>query len=261
MPRIKAIFTDIDNTLTSPTTHEIPESAVQAIELARKKGLKVVVATGRNLTANRASPVEKMVFDGYLTVNGQYCYLPDGKTLRFAPFKREWVEESIRLGGENGFFASYHQRNQISINGFDDGVRKFYEVFNSPVPEILSNEEIDKDAILSIVPFVQEDLDDFLRRALPDCQVVRWNPHSVDLAPKSGGKDVGIQTFLNYFGLTQEECLAIGDGGNDVSMLKMAVIGVAVGGARLETKAAADYIAPDVDDDAIYKTFQHFGLI
>ncbi len=261
MPRIKAIFTDIDNTLTSPTTHTIPESALQAIELARKKGLKVIVATGRNLTANRASPVDNIEFDGYLTVNGQYCYLPDGKTLRFAPFRREWVEESIRLGGETRFFASYHQRDRITINGLDDGVRKFYEVFNSPVPEILSNGEIDKDAILSIVPFVSEDMDDFLRRALPDCQVVRWNPHSVDLAPKSGGKDVGIQTFLNHFGLSKEECLAIGDGGNDVSMLKMAGVGVAVGGARLEAKAAADHIAPEVDDDAIYKTFKLFGLL
>jgi hydroxymethylpyrimidine pyrophosphatase-like HAD family hydrolase len=98
MPKIKAVFTDIDNTLTDPQTHKIPLSAVQAIQLARNNGIKVFAATGRNLTANGAGPVENMEFDGYVTVNGQYCYLPDGTTLRFAPFNRDWVEESIRHG-------------------------------------------------------------------------------------------------------------------------------------------------------------------
>lgn len=260
MPEIKAVFTDIDNTLTDPVTHRIPNSAIQAVQLARQNGIKVFAATGRNLTANEASPIANVEFDGYVTVNGQYCYLPDGSTLRFAPFQRDWVEKSIRLGIEHGFYASFHQRNLISINGYDDDVRKFYEVFDSPVPDIISTEEIDKDAILSIVPFVHEEMDDFLRQSLPDCQVVRWNPHSVDLAPKSGGKDVGIQTILDHFGITVEECLAIGDGGNDVTMLKKVGIGVAVGGARPETKAVADFIAPEVADDAIYKIFRMFGL-
>ncbi len=261
MPQIKAVFTDIDNTLTDPGTHQIPASAIQAIQLARSNGIKVFAATGRNLIAYGAGPVANLEFDGYVTVNGQYCYLPDGTTLRFAPFERAWVEESIRLGVEHGFFASYHQRDRISINGFNDGVQKFYDSFNSPVPSLLSNEEIDRDQILSIIPFVHEDMDDFLRQALPGCQAVRWNPYSVDLAPKSGGKDVGIQTFLDHFGIKAEECLAIGDGGNDVSMLQMVGIGVAVGGARPEAKAAADFVAPEVADDAIYKTFTKFGLI
>ena len=156
MPKIKAVFTDIDHTLTDPLTHQVPQSAIQAIQLARKNGVKVIAATGRNLTANGAGPVENMEFDGYVTVNGQYCYLPDGTTLRFAPFQRAWVEESIKLGIEHCFFASYHQRNIISINGFNDGVQKFYDSFSSPVPPFLSNDKIDKDQIISIIPFVQE---------------------------------------------------------------------------------------------------------
>lgn len=261
MPYIKAVFTDIDHTLTDPKTHLIPPSAVKAIEQARQNGIKIIAATGRNLTASESSPIATMEFDGYVTVNGQYCFLPDGTTLRFAPFEREWVEETIRLGLEHGFYACYHQRHLFSINGFNEDVQKFYDVFDSPVPEILPIEAMNKDAILSIIPFVSEEKDDFLREALPDCQAVRWNPYAVDLAPKSGGKDVGIQTFLDHFGIKAEECLAIGDGGNDVTMLKFVGIGVAVGGARAETKAAADFIAPEVGDDAIYKTFKQFGII
>ena len=261
MPKIKAVFTDIDHTLTDPVTHLIPESAKLAIKLARQNGIKVIAATGRNLTAPEDSPIAGMEFDGFVTVNGQLCYLPDGGMLRFAPFQRGWVDEAICLGNDHNFFASFHQRHQITINGYNEDVGKFYELFNSPIPEILGNDQIDKDAILSIVPFVGEEMDEFLRQALPDCQVVRWNPHSVDLAPKSGGKDIGLQIFLEHFGFQVEDCLAIGDGGNDVTMLKFAGIGVAVGGARPEAKAAADFIAPDVADDAIYKTFERFGII
>jgi hypothetical protein len=90
--------------------------------------------------------------------------------LRFAPFERAWVEESIRLGKEFGFYASYHQRDLISINGFNDGVQKFYDSFNSPVPPFLSNDEIDKDHILSIIPFVHEDMMIFCVR---HCRIVR----------------------------------------------------------------------------------------
>jgi Cof subfamily protein (haloacid dehalogenase superfamily) len=261
MSKIKAIFTDIDHTLTSPTTGLIPKSAVEAIRQARENGIKVFVATGRNLTGDRILPIAGLSFDGYLTVNGQYCYLPDGTVLRFAPFKREWVEETIRLGREHRFVASYHQRELITVNGLDQNTERFYQVFKAPIPPFMEDEALDKDGILSIVPFVSEDMDDLLRNALPELQVVRWNPFSSDLAPKSGGKDIGVKVFCERFGLMPEECLAIGDGDNDISMLKFVGTGVAVAGARKETKAAADHIAPAVDDHAVYKTFQKFGII
>ena len=131
MPKIKAIFTDIDNTLTSPTTGLIPKSAVEAIRQARENGIKVFVATGRNLTGDRILPIAGLTFDGYLTLNGQYCYLPDGTVLRFEPFKREWVEEAIKLGKEHRFVAAYHQRELITVNGLDQNTENFYQVFQA----------------------------------------------------------------------------------------------------------------------------------
>jgi hypothetical protein len=67
--------------------------------------------------------------------------------------------------------------------------------------------------------------------------------------------------MLDYFGLQMRDCIAIGDGGNDVTMLRSAGMGVAVGGALEAAKAAADYIAPPVDEDAIEHIFRKFELI
>ncbi len=44
---IRAIFFDIDGTLLSFQTHQVPESTQRALRLLREQGVKLFVATGR----------------------------------------------------------------------------------------------------------------------------------------------------------------------------------------------------------------------
>ena len=67
--------------------------------------------------------------------------------------------------------------------------------------------------------------------------------------------------YLDENGLKREEIMAFGDGENDIDMLKFAGIGVAMGNASDEVKAAADYVTDSVDADGIAKALKHFGLI
>jgi hypothetical protein len=261
MSRFRAVFCDIDHTLTIPNTQTIPESTKRALVQARDNGVLVFVATGRNLTAKPVKFLEDLSFDGYVTVNGQLCYLPNGKILRKATFDSQDVQLSLELGERYGFHANYHEQLTTYLSGIDDGVRAFYEFVDGNMPETRSISEFNFSEILSIVPFVEEEVDELFRKKLPGCQILRWNPFSCDIAPRSGGKDVGIQAMLDHFGLEIKECIAIGDGGNDVSMIRAVGMGVAVGGAREETKRAADYVAPAVEDDAIEHVFRKFGLI
>ena len=78
---------------------------------------------------------------------------------------------------------------------------------------------------------------------------------------KGGGKMVGIQRYLDSIGATRDEIIAFGDGHNDAEMLRYAGIGVAMGNAEDDTKAVADYVTADIDDDGIAKALEHFGLI
>ena len=55
--------------------------------------------------------------------------------------------------------------------------------------------------------------------------------------------------------------MAFGDGGNDISMLRHAAIGVAMGQAKEDVKAAADYETAPIDEDGISKAMKHFGII
>ena len=82
-----------------------------------------------------------------------------------------------------------------------------------------------------------------------------------DILPAGGGKPNGLAHTLAHLGLTREQCIAFGDGGNDVTMLEYAGIGVAMGNACDAAKAAADYVTDDITADGLAKALAHFGLI
>ena len=64
-----------------------------------------------------------------------------------------------------------------------------------------------------------------------------------------------------HLGIGLEECIAFGDGGNDMTILQTAGIGVAMGNAYEGVKAVADYVTTSVDEDGILNAFIHFGII
>ena len=69
---IKALFFDIDGTLVSFNTHTIPQSTLNAIAELRKKGIKLFISTGRPRVA--IDNLGNLEFDGYITMNGSYCF-------------------------------------------------------------------------------------------------------------------------------------------------------------------------------------------
>lgn len=82
MTQIKAAFFDIDGTLLPFHTKALPESTVQALAALRKNGVKTFIATGRPpVHLPYLHALDGIPFDGYVTMNGQYCYLADGELL------------------------------------------------------------------------------------------------------------------------------------------------------------------------------------
>ena len=55
--------------------------------------------------------------------------------------------------------------------------------------------------------------------------------------------------------------MAFGDGDNDISMIRYCKVGVAMGNASPDVKAAADYVTTDVTDHGIINALRHFGII
>ena len=78
--------------------------------------------------------------------------------------------------------------------------------------------------------------------------VVGWTAW-MDLSPVGVSKASGLQHVVDKIGLTPDDVLAIGDGRNDIEMLRWAGLGVAMGQSVDEVKAAADHVTATVHDE------------
>ncbi len=76
--------------------------------------------------------------------------------------------------------------------------------------------------------------------------------------PQNVDKAQSLLTLLNTIGLTSEEMICCGDGFNDISMIEIAGLGVAMENAQEVVKAAADYITRSNDEDGILHVIQKF---
>ena len=73
----------------------------------------------------------------------------------------------------------------------------------------------------------------------------------LDLAPSGVTKASGLESVASRLGVARSKVLAIGDGRNDLEMLRWAGRGVAMGGAPVEVQDAADDVTETVDNDGV----------
>jgi len=259
---IKAVFCDVDNTLTSSITRTIPASALEAIQKARKNGVRVFVATGRHTrTYEEGKILQGIALDGYVAVNGQLCYLPDDTIVHKAVLNPRDVAVILRLAEEMNFACCLVEVDKLYLTKIDENVRSFHEMIHIPYPVVTSADGAENRDVLSVAPYISYETEELILPYLNNSEIVRFNPYNCDVIPREGGKDVGMRAVLDYFGVPIEQAMALGDGQNDISMLKAAGIGVTIGQCSPEVMAAADYHAPEADEGGIWHTFEKFGII
>ncbi len=125
----------------------------------------------------------------------------------------------------------------------------------------ISTSELQKKDILLINIFNDLNNDKNLKKRFSDCQIVRWIDGFADVYPIEGGKDIGIKHVLEIYGLDLENAVAIGDGGNDVSMLKYVPNSIAMGNAKEFVKESATYVTDDIEKDGVYNALKRLKLI
>lgn len=260
---IKSIFFDIDGTLISFQLHAMPESTKKALELLRKEGIKLFLATGRSPhSLPQLKEILKFQFDGYVMLNGQYC-LADGKILRDECLPVDSLEQIYEYMHSNNISCDFLEIDYVYANFINDKMIHLQNFLGKTfrLSPIGGKERIYKYRTYQICPFIMPEEEEEFFQNMPGCRAVRWNPLFVDVIPENGGKAAGMREVLSYFGFSNKECMAFGDGGNDMEMLDYAGVGIAMGNAGDEVKKAADYITEDVDKDGIWQALLHFGLI
>lgn len=257
-----ALFFDIDGTLVSFQTHQIPPSTILALTQAKANGHRVFIATGRPpLIITNLGAIEHLI-DGYITINGALCFIgPDVVSCKDIP--KEAVLTVVNDAKEKNYGLIVVGERDVAVLDPQGEVDRIFRG-KLAVENLNQAKPLDgvlQQRILQLTPFFKEAYEPDLMARIPTCTSGRWNPDFTDITAKGADKGEGIKTLAKHLGLDIRYTMAFGDGGNDASMIKTAGIGVAMGNAIEALKNVAHYTTSSVDEDGILKALRHFGLV
>lgn len=257
---IKAVFFDIDGTLVSFETHEVSASTRKAITELRNKGIKVFIATGRHLKA--IDNLGDLEFDGYITLNGSYCFAGKNQVI----YKHSIVKEDLEIlldymEREHSFPCMFVREQDMVINYINERAVQLFELLNFPNPPVGDLRKALEEDVFQLIAFFTPEEEVKVMKLMPNCEATRWTPMFTDVVPFGSSKRIGIDNVIAHYGISIDETMAFGDGGNDISMLKHVGIGVAMGNAKDDVKEVADYVTTSVDDDGVANALNLLGVL
>lgn len=255
---IKAAFFDIDGTLLSFRTHRVSPGTVRAFEALHSKGIRTFISSGRPKVLIPAMPVS---FDGYITMNGGYCFVND-KVLLKSPIPQPETDRWLAYAKEQDLCTMIFTEHEMYVNTLSNPVGlAIRDQLEFEMPPLLDIDRMFGRETYQIIAIMTADRDAEVQEMLPHCRLPRWHPQFSDLISSSNSKAAGIERMLDYFGLRPEECIGFGDGGNDIEMLEYCGIGVAMGNAAEEVQRHADYTTTSVDEEGIEHALKHLNII
>jgi len=244
----KAIFVDIDGTLLNHDTGMIPESAAKALHRAAKAGIKLFVATGRNhLELAQVEGLAALPFDGFVTLNGCYCYVGD-KVVHKEALAAEQVAAVVARLETAPFPVLFCEEHDMYINIQNHLVKKLQGPLNLEMPRQEAAQKALGTEIFQMVAFADEAEHAFLQ-TIPGVRLIRWTTDGYDIMPEKSSKWEGILHMLSHFDISPKDAAAIGDGENDIEMLENAGASVAMGNAAANVQKSAKHVTAHINDD------------
>ena len=257
-----ALFFDIDGTLVSFKTHQIPPSTIFALTQAKANGHRVFISTGRPpLIITNLGAIQHLI-DGYVTINGALCFIGD-KVVRCKDISLEEAQLVVRDAQEKNYGIIVVGEKDVAVLDPQGEVDRIFrqELAVENLNQAKPLDDVLKQRILQLTPFIPEDYERELMARIPECTSGRWHPAFTDITAKGADKGEGILALAAHWGIDSQFTMAFGDGGNDASMIKKAGIGVVMGNALDSLKQMADYTTTSVDEDGVLNALRHFSLI
>lgn len=258
MKSIKIVFFDIDGTLFKLHTNEMSPKTLETLQKLRSNGIKICIATGR--TPMGLPKFEGIELDAYLTYNGSYCYAGD-TTIFSNSIPKEDVKQILYNTKKMGKPVTIALKSQISSNGVDTDLKTYMAVEKLDLEVSDDFEERVEDEVYQVMLACCPEEYDAILENVKHAKIATWWDKAVDIIPANGGKGMGIESMLAYYGFDKSEALAFGDGNNDIEMLQAVGTGVAMGNASEDLKAVANEICGDVAEDGIYHFCVSHGII
>lgn len=249
--KYKLLLLDIDGTLRPDGCERIPRENADAVNAVQRAGVKIAIATGRGRTGVGKGLLRSVKPDYWVCAGG--AQLLDGKGNELA-LHRLTNEEMYALVD---FFEDYELPLRFTFHDANYAYLGYETFMEREKAKNLHNNIVDgedQDHHLVEMPFgafgfaPRERAEQFQQKyGYLGLQFLYSYPGSngCDIAQTGVDKGRGLCELAQLAGLTPADCVAVGDGDNDVSMLQAAGLGISMANGSAAAKAAANCVGPD----------------
>ena len=263
----KMIVVDMDDTLLTDD-HIISEENKEMIFKAQEMGVYVVLASGRPTSAMTAYAKE-LKMDYYnsfmISFNGSTITdLKEDKVLFEHALTKEQIHSLYDFSQQNNThiitylgeqIISERHSEYIDIESTITGlelliVPSFKDAVTTSAVKCLLLEE----------PSYLKSVEAVLKDAMPDLSVCMSKPFFLEAAPNGIDKAAAIQVLAEKLNIHQSEIIAVGNAGNDLTMVQYAGLGVWVDNVDAELREFGDVIVASNNDHGVAEVIKRYIL-
>ncbi len=272
---IRIVALDLDGT-TFDSQGQLSERTKGVLEEAARRGVHIVVSTGR---AYASLPEHIKAVEGVeyaITSNGAHINdIRTGEQLYSEFLSMSAIDDVIRISkkysadlevfidGTAYVDISYYR--SVEENGCKFRNAEYVLWSRKPVPDIVKLLLDNSDKIENI-NIVIDDLE-ILAVAREEVQLIdnarttSSFKNNLEVGGPNASKRIALEELLRRLDLTREELMCCGDAPNDIEMIELAGIGVAMGNAWGGVKDHADYITGTNDEDGVAQAIEKFVFL
>ena len=266
---IQAAVFDVDGTLFDYRDYRIPQSTVHAVRALKDRGIIVIVATARSYAELSEDLLTGIDADYYVSASGHSIQDSQGRVLFSQPFTYDQVERVKALAEkyDTGLYLKYAHLNCLYRHPLE--MEKIYSNIGQPRCPSLNCPAMDYHSRELPIGFtvrgengIRDKLCMELSRYPGEYRMELFgNGIVADIYTPFANKMTALDHLMKRLGIPADHCIAFGDGRNDLEMIRWAGIGVAMGNACEELKAAADRVCGPTWEDGISGMLKELQII
>ena len=254
--RIRLIAADVDGTLLN-SKKELTPAVAEAIEEVRGQGILFTIATGRDIRGLRRFQSLLSPEVPVITYNGaEIRRAGSGELISAMCLPASSAVEIIRKGLDGGFSVIVWSGGELYIGqagAYSAGYSEMYGIREKP---LLRYEKLAEAGVTKVIwagapDAISRREDGFRGTPIPGSECCTSDPSFLEFMAEGVNKGAGLQTAAEALGLERREVMAVGDGHNDLPMLRWAGLSVAMGNASPEVKAAANAVTESCDNEGM----------
>lgn len=266
---------DIDGTLLDGS-REMSDATVEAVHHAAGRGVRVTVCTGRSLPSTREAVRHLPLNAPYVLNNGAVIYDDPARRARYLRnLPNHLAMDAVRVFRCIGFhpivYGPLPEVQYFYYDSFDPDNHAFIDYAAQNADRVHRVDDVcaflRQDVACITVAERNERVrprESHIRARLPDAGVVfeisPWDPcyQVITVMPHGVSKGDGLRRLARLLGIGLSQVMAVGDNLNDLEMLDVAGLGVAMGNGPPEIRARADHVTASVADEGVARAIERF---